>query len=145
MDRNVRIAKELVRLAKSLIAENEYTKLYRVRNVNDVSIGFVEFELIIPADNSEKSEHYAETNLDKIIDKIADKAISMGLDETDIETDKNCWYNKEHGQYEDYVRFTLNHGGNNAQHYNDQHFKIVNNVVEEVKKVLALNKFKPIK
>ena len=145
MNRNVKIAKELVKLAKSLIAEDEYTRFYRVRNVNDVSIGFVEFELIIPADNSQKSKHYANTSLNKVVDEIVDKATSMGLDETDIETDKNCWYNKEHGQYADYVRFTLNHGGNNAQHYNEQHFETVNNVVKEVKRVLALNEFKPIK
>jgi len=140
MNRNVKIAKELVKLAKSLVADETLEKFYSMRTVNDVSIGFVEFKLAIVSDEN-KQNSQAIKILDSVIDDIAKTADIAGLRNEDIECDKNAWYSKERKQYEDYVRFTLNHGGNNVNHYNQAHNDLVDKVVKQTKNILRKEGF----
>ena len=139
MDRNVKIAKELVRLAKSLLEVDNCIKVYRSRMVNDVSISFAEFKLTVysPVNHSRDFipiQSIIETAIDDIV-KLCKQTI--GLSDEDIETD----IERIRYAYYGYVRLVVNRGGLKPEHYNSDHIKMVNKAIRAIRRMLNNNGF----
>ena len=108
MDR-IKVAKELVRIAKSLVALDESGKTYSTRNVNDVTIAFKEFRLAVAGERTEKEEakKILEDTINKVSNAIGKYNLDMG---DDVEIDLGCWYSGDRHQFEDYIRFVYSSG-----------------------------------
>ena len=105
MDR-IKIAKELLKLAKSLVALDESGKTYSTRDVNDVTIAFKEFRLAVAGEKTEKEE--AKKILEDTINKVSNAISKYHLDmKDDVEIDLGCWYSVDRHQFEDYIRFVF--------------------------------------
>lgn len=140
MNRNVKIARELVKLAKNLVAGEALEKVYNKRIVNDVAIGFAEFTLAIASDEDRQNSQALKI-LYSTLDKIADMANRMGLPDDDIEFEKFGWYDKENRRYHLDIRFVYHHGDIHDNRYGEAHGELVAKVVRRTQELLRKEGF----